>query len=183
MSRVLRSRILTSDPLTFRHSLPPKHLEDQAASAGDRLSKTSSCFVNDDKNKPYLSFPLRLAASLKRRAILLASRDGVSLNHFISQAVAEKIGRLHAESAPLATGSPQKSSTAFGTRIRCEVKREFPAHTVVGVQPVTIPAGHVVFAILAPEIGEKDEIEFTWGSVEDIRYRAPRDLLLRSTRR
>jgi predicted HicB family RNase H-like nuclease len=35
------------------------------------------------------SFALRLAASIKERAQLLADRDGVSLNHFISLAVAD----------------------------------------------------------------------------------------------
>jgi hypothetical protein len=63
------------------------------------------------------------------------------------------------------------------------VKREFTAYTVVGQQPIAIPAGHAVIAILPPVTGETDEIEFTWGSVEDIVYRAPRDLFLRSTSR
>ena len=44
------------------------------------------------------SFALRLAASIKERAQLLADRDGVSLNHFISLAVAEKIRSLQAAS-------------------------------------------------------------------------------------
>jgi hypothetical protein len=137
--------------------------------------------VNDDKRQP-TSFPLRLAASLRRQAQLLASQDGVSLNHFINLAVAEKISRLGAESSPSATGSHQKSEKALGTRVRCEVKTGFSAYTVVGLQPKTIPPGHVVFAILAPVTGGTDEIEFTWGSVGDIWYRAPRDLFLRSTR-
>jgi predicted HicB family RNase H-like nuclease len=47
-----------------------------------------------DREKLRISFPLRLAASLKDRAKLLATRDGVSLNHFISLAVAEKVSRL-----------------------------------------------------------------------------------------
>ena len=136
--------------------------------------------MNDDK-KQRISFPLRLAASLKRQAQLLASRDGVSLNHFISLAVAEKISRLGAGSSPSATGSHQKSAKALGTRVRCEVKTEFSAYTAVGMQPKTIPAGHAVFAILAPVTGETDEIELTWGGVGDIWYRAPRDLFLRST--
>jgi hypothetical protein len=137
--------------------------------------------VNDDKKQP-ISFPLRLAASLRRQAQLLASQDGVSLNHFISLAVAEKISRLLAGSPPTATGSREKSAKALATRVRCEVKTEFPAYAVVGLQPKTIPAGHAVFAILAPVAGETDEIEFTWGSVGDIWYRAPRDLFLMSTR-
>ena len=136
--------------------------------------------MNDEEKQP-ISLPLRLAASLRRQAQLLASQDGVSLNHFISLAVAEKISRLGAESSPSATGSHQKSEKALGTRVRCEVKTGFSACTVVGLQPKTIPPGHAVFAILAPVTGETDAIEFTWGSVGDIWYRAPRDLFLRST--
>jgi HicB family len=158
------------------------HTEDNAASGGDRLSRARFVLLNDDENKR-ISFPLRLAASLKRRAELLASRDGVSLNHFISLALAEKISRLRAESSPSSRGSHQNSAKAFGTRVRYEVKREFGAYTVVGLQLITIPAGHAVFAILAPLTEETDEIEFTWGSIGDIWYRAPRDLFLRSTHR
>jgi hypothetical protein len=57
------------------------------------------------------------------------------------------------------------------------------AHTVVGLQQRTIPAGDAVFAILAPGTAETDEIEFTWGSVGDILYAALRNLFLRSTGR
>jgi hypothetical protein len=42
-------------------------------------------------------FPLRLAISLRDMACSLAHKDGVSLNHFISLAVAEKISRLESE--------------------------------------------------------------------------------------
>jgi hypothetical protein len=44
-----------------------------------------------------MTFPLRLAISLKDMANILAQKDGVSLNHFISLAVAEKISRLESE--------------------------------------------------------------------------------------
>ncbi len=135
----------------------------------------------NDRNQR-ISFPLRLAASLKRQAQLLASQDGVSLNHFISLAVAEKISRLLAGSSPTATGSHQKSAKALGTRVRCEVEKAFRAYAVVGLQPKTIPAGHAVFAILAPVTGETDEIEFTLEGAGDIWYRAPRNLFLMSTR-
>jgi HicB family len=145
---------------------------------GNLSERAGSCFVNDD-GRQRLSFPLRLAASLKQRAKLLAREDGVSLNHFISQAVAEKISRLLAGSFPSTTGSRPKE---LGTRVRCDVTREFTAYSVEGHQPRTIPAGHTVFAIPAPVTGEKDEMEFTWGSVGDIRYRTPRDLFLKSTR-
>lgn len=40
------------------------------------------------------SFPLRLPASLRRQANDLADGEGISLNQFISIAVAEKIGHM-----------------------------------------------------------------------------------------
>ena len=40
------------------------------------------------------SFPLRLPHSMRRQANDLARREGLSLNQFISLAVAEKITRL-----------------------------------------------------------------------------------------
>ena len=49
----------------------------------------------DEKRR--MTFPLRLAISLKDMANILAQKDGVSLNHFISLAVAEKISRLESE--------------------------------------------------------------------------------------
>jgi hypothetical protein len=49
----------------------------------------------DDKRR--MTFPLRLAISLQDMANSLAQQDGVSLNHFISLAVAEKISRLESE--------------------------------------------------------------------------------------
>jgi predicted HicB family RNase H-like nuclease len=49
-------------------------------------------------NKPNAtSFPLRLPRSLKAAAKLMADRDGISLNHFISLAVAEKVERVSRE--------------------------------------------------------------------------------------
>jgi hypothetical protein len=52
--------------------------------------------ITDDKRR-MTSYPLRLAASLRDKAVNLAQEDGVSLNHFISLAVAEKISRLDTE--------------------------------------------------------------------------------------
>jgi hypothetical protein len=49
--------------------------------------------MNHDERRR-MTFPLRLAVSLRDMANLFAHRDGVSLNHFISIAVAEKISRL-----------------------------------------------------------------------------------------
>jgi hypothetical protein len=44
--------------------------------------------------KRVLSFPLRLSLSVRQQATELAREEGVSLNHFISLAVAEKISRM-----------------------------------------------------------------------------------------
>jgi post-segregation antitoxin (ccd killing protein) len=46
------------------------------------------------ENKRVLSFPLRLSLSVRQQAAELAREEGISLNHFISLAVAEKISRL-----------------------------------------------------------------------------------------
>ena len=46
------------------------------------------------ENKKPASFPLRLPFSIRRQANDLAQKDGLSLNQFISLAVAEKITRL-----------------------------------------------------------------------------------------
>jgi predicted HicB family RNase H-like nuclease len=40
------------------------------------------------------TFILRLPASLRVEADQLADHEGISLNHFIAQAIAEKLGRL-----------------------------------------------------------------------------------------
>ena len=53
--------------------------------------------VNSNKSHP-LSFPLRLPYSTRQQAIEIAQREGLSLNQFISLAVAEKLTRL--ESTP-----------------------------------------------------------------------------------
>ncbi len=45
-------------------------------------------------DKPHPVFPLRLPTTTRLQAVELASLDGVSLNQFISLAVAEKIARL-----------------------------------------------------------------------------------------
>ena len=46
------------------------------------------------EQKRALSFPLRLCPSVRQQATQLAKNDGISLNHFISLAVAEKISRM-----------------------------------------------------------------------------------------
>lgn len=51
------------------------------------------------------SFPLRLAPSIRSQANDLAHIEGISLNHFISLAVAEKIVRM--EKAPPINEQPK----------------------------------------------------------------------------
>jgi predicted HicB family RNase H-like nuclease len=47
---------------------------------------------SDESDQP-AQFPLRLAKSLREAAKAMAMRQGISLNHFISLALAEKINR------------------------------------------------------------------------------------------
>jgi hypothetical protein len=44
--------------------------------------------------KRHQSFPLRLSPSIREQANDLAHIEGISLNHFISLAIAEKISRM-----------------------------------------------------------------------------------------
>jgi hypothetical protein len=69
----------------------PQHV----ATSVSRTSKEGLTMNIDEKRR--MTFPLRLAVSLKDMANILAQQDGVSLNHFISLAVAEKISRLESE--------------------------------------------------------------------------------------
>jgi HicB family len=68
--------------VTIRNMVTEVHLENEI---GTKMNI-------DDKRR--MTFPLRLAGSLKNMAHHLAQQDGISLNHFISIAVAEKISRL-----------------------------------------------------------------------------------------
>ena len=77
-----------------------------------------------DRKLERTGFYLRLARPLNYRARLLAAQEGVSLNHFISSAVADKIGRLEAmlvqeaptrqldESLPAESASPDSLDCA-----------------------------------------------------------------------
>jgi hypothetical protein len=56
--------------------------------------------LSPDKIGHPTQFPLRLAKSLREAATAMATRQGVSLNQFISLALAEKINREN----PLAKG-------------------------------------------------------------------------------
>ena len=63
-------------------------MTDLYANVSDR-----SRIMNGDAS-PRRAFPLRLAKSVKETASAHARKDGISLNHFINLAVAEKISRL-----------------------------------------------------------------------------------------
>ena len=60
------------------------------------------------------TFPLRLSASSRRRAIDLANEEGISLNQFIVLATVEKIARLELliERATKTNGHPPRSADA-----------------------------------------------------------------------
>ncbi|MBX6360041.1 MAG: hypothetical protein IRZ03_08175 [Acidobacterium ailaaui] len=51
-------------------------------------------FPMPEEYKQRHCFPLRLSATMRRQANDLAHREGISLNHFISLAIAEKISRM-----------------------------------------------------------------------------------------
>jgi len=60
------------------------------------------------------TFPLRLSASSRRRAIDLANEEGISLNQFIVLATVEKIARLEflTERASKTNGHPPQKEDA-----------------------------------------------------------------------
>lgn len=62
-------------------------------------------------NKPNSVFPLRLPTTTRIQANELASRDGISLNQFISLAVAEKIVRLQSADAEPTPTNPDVDQT------------------------------------------------------------------------
>jgi predicted HicB family RNase H-like nuclease len=59
------------------------------------------------KKQPQKSFPLRLPHSTRQIACDFADREGISLNQFISMAIAEKIARMEGDSVPV---DPHESS-------------------------------------------------------------------------
>jgi hypothetical protein len=67
--------------------------------------------------KRRMTFPLRLAISLKDVAAMLARKDGVSLNNFISIAVAEKISRLESEELSEHHALAQQHRLALATEV------------------------------------------------------------------
>ena len=55
--------------------------------------------MSTDQTRSNPQFPLRLPKSLKETAKELAFKEGISLNHFISVAVAEKVSRIEHQAA------------------------------------------------------------------------------------
>jgi hypothetical protein len=62
--------------------------------------------------KRYQSFPLRLSPSTRQQASELAVSEGISLNHFISLAVAEKVARMEQASLMGKPARPKETSFA-----------------------------------------------------------------------
>ena len=60
--------------------------------------------------KRHQSFPLRICPSIRQQASDLAHLDGISLNHFISLAMAEKIVRMEKTITKESSPAPQKLS-------------------------------------------------------------------------
>jgi hypothetical protein len=58
-------------------------------------------------------FPLRLAKSLREAANSVAKEQGVSLNHFIAIAVAEKISRIESQVESSLDGRQAKRTIDF----------------------------------------------------------------------
>jgi hypothetical protein len=72
-----------------------------------KTSGAQTTTMNEKQTQPAKQFPLRLARSLQAAAKLLADQEGVSLNHFITLAVAEKVSRIQQENS-----SPAKTKRA-----------------------------------------------------------------------
>jgi hypothetical protein len=80
---------------------------------------------NAEQYKPHRSFPLRLSPSLRQMAYEVAKVEGVSLNHFISIAVAERLSRLERDflSDNRSKSQPKKSAQAsFTSPVRVNAK-------------------------------------------------------------
>jgi predicted HicB family RNase H-like nuclease len=55
--------------------------------------------LSPDRTRHVTQFPLRLAKSLRETAKEIADKEGISLNHFISIAVSEKISRIESQAS------------------------------------------------------------------------------------
>ncbi|MBB5344350.1 toxin-antitoxin system HicB family antitoxin [Tunturibacter empetritectus] len=66
--------------------------------------------------KRHQSFPLRLSPSIREQANDLAHLEGISLNHFISLAIAEKISRMEQAVLNKEQAAPKKTLTRTDLR-------------------------------------------------------------------
>jgi hypothetical protein len=64
--------------------------------------------MSPDQTRHNAQFPLRLAKSLRDAANAMAAQQGISLNHFISIALAEKISRSEHQATPSPHGALPK---------------------------------------------------------------------------
>ncbi|MFT4112656.1 toxin-antitoxin system HicB family antitoxin [Silvibacterium sp.] len=60
-------------------------------------------------------FPLRLSPTMRQQAVELAEREGISLNHFITLALAEKITRLERVQLQADPAQPHPRERRTGT--------------------------------------------------------------------
>jgi hypothetical protein len=70
--------------------------------------------MNPDKPRNRSKFLLRLPTSVSDTAKQIADQEGVSLNQFISIAVAEKIIRVEQSTSPTVTPRGEKEGTPPG---------------------------------------------------------------------
>jgi hypothetical protein len=68
--------------------------------------------------KRHQTFLLRLPVSVREQAAELAQRDGTSLNHFISLALAEKISRMEQHQVLTMTKATARSTAAPAGALR-----------------------------------------------------------------
>jgi hypothetical protein len=98
-----RTRIAGSPRMGTQPTIPPETPGAQATTMKTKNGQHSK------------QVPLCLVRSLKAAATLMADREGVSLNHFITLAVAEKISRFQQENS-----SPPKAKRASKVRGKTE---------------------------------------------------------------
>ena len=67
-----------------------------------RYTRSSAAETRKTKDVVRYKYPLNLPASLKEEAARLARNDGVSLNQWITAAVAQKIGAVETAARPFA---------------------------------------------------------------------------------
>jgi predicted HicB family RNase H-like nuclease len=70
--------------------------------------------MNRDKPRSQSKFLLRLPKSVSDTAKQVAGQEGVSLNHFITLAVAEKIIRVEQSTSPTATPRSEREGRLPG---------------------------------------------------------------------